>query len=418
MKNNTSVFALLLIAILLVVTRFNYFSNNAQNGYNATSWDALGYYMYLPSAFIYDDFKSLNWMQEVDSTYHVTGGEFYQAMQLESGTYTNKYLSGVAILELPGFLVGHFVAKFTDAPTDGFSWPYQYALLWWAILWSLFGFIILRKALLEYFSDFTSTLTLLFLAFTMNLLQYISIDGAMSHAFIFPLYAMLLWFTIQWTKSPNIKWSLLIGLVIGIAVISRPTELIMIFIPLLWRMQTGTKWQVIKSNYWLLIAAIIGGIMAVSPQLIYWYHTTGHLVHNVGSKWYFLNPWFRVLIGPEKGWFIYTPIAILMILGFWRMKTYPFKSAVITFCLLNVWIIIAWSDWKYGASYSTRALTHSYPVFALALAAFIHSVESKKMAKWMLVALLIGATALNFYQMKLYNLGIGEGYSPIVQLFN
>lgn len=418
MKNRGSLIALLLIATLLIATRFNYISNNSKNGYNATSWDALGYYMYLPSAFIYDDFKTLEWVQDIDSTYQVTGGELYQATQLESGTYTNKYLIGVAVLEAPGFFVGHLIASYTESPTDGFSWPYQYALLWWAIIWAFFGFMILRKVLLEYFSDYTTAMTLLFLAFTMNFLQYISIDGAMSHSFIFPLYALLLWFTVQWVKTPNSKWSFLIGLVIGLAVISRPTELIMIFIPLLWKMENGTKWQKIKSNYWLILAVFCGGIIAISPQLIYWYHTTGNLIHNVGSKWYFLNPWFRVLIGPEKGWFIYTPIALLMVLGFWKMKQFPFKSSVITFCLLNIWIIISWSDWKYGASYSTRALTHSYPVFALALGAFIHSFERKKLNKWLLAVLLIGATILNFYQMKLYNLGMGESYSPIVGLFN
>jgi len=61
----------------------------------------------------------------------------------------------------------------------------------------------------------------------------------------------------------------------------------------------------------------------------------------------FLNPWFRVLFGPEKGWFLYTPISIMMLAGLFLIKKYPFQKSVITFCLLNIWIIIAWSDWRY-----------------------------------------------------------------------
>ena len=53
---------------------------------------------------IIKDVKELKWVKPIDSTYNVTGGVFYQASKLESGTYTNKYLCGVAIIQLPYFL--------------------------------------------------------------------------------------------------------------------------------------------------------------------------------------------------------------------------------------------------------------------------------------------------------------------------
>lgn len=47
-----------LAAVLLAsVVRLSYHSNNSTNGYNATSWDALGYYIYLPGLIIYEDVK-------------------------------------------------------------------------------------------------------------------------------------------------------------------------------------------------------------------------------------------------------------------------------------------------------------------------------------------------------------------------
>jgi hypothetical protein len=97
----------------------------------------------------------------------------------------------------------------------------------------------------------------------------------------------------------------------------------------------------------------------------------------MGSKWYFLFPFFRVLFGFENGWFVYTPITILFVLGFFFIKEYPFRKAVIAFCLLNIWIIISWSDWKYRGTYSTRALVQSYPVFAFPLTAIITKILSK-----------------------------------------
>ena len=228
----------------------------------------------------------------------------------------------------------------------------------------------------------------------------------MSHAFIFPLYATVLWFTIRWHEMPKIGYALAIGLLSGLAIISRPTELIIIFIPLLWSLESSgklkSKWVLVKTHKLHLIAAALGGICGILPQLLYWKHATGSFVYDVGSKWYFLNPWWRVLVGFEKGWFIYTPLAIFMVAGLFFMKGKPFRKAVLTFCLLNIWIIISWSDWRYGASYSTRALTQSYPVFMLGLAAIFERIGE---TKWRYIVLPLGIylSAVNLFQIWQYN---------------
>lgn len=410
----SSKIAVFIVILTFIVFRFVHIKNNDVNGYNATSWDAFGYYMYLPSVFIYDDVKELNWLPKIDSTYHVTGGHLYQAMQLESGTYTNKYLCGVAILQLPFFTIGHLTAGYTNFPQDGFSAPYQYSILFGGIFWALIGFIFLRKVLRHYFNENITALTILFTGLTSNLIQYASVDGAMSHIYIFPLYAILLWQTVKWHEKPTLKSALIIGATIGLATISRPTELIMLFIPLLWNTTEKNtrkeKWKLVSNHKSHLIYCIIGGFLAMLPQFIYWYHTTGSIIYDVGSKWYFLTPWFRVLFGPEKGWFLYTPVAILMITGFFVMKGQPYKRSILTFCLLNIWIIIAWSDWKYGASYSTRALTQSYPVFAFGLACTLSWLWNKNMKLPILVTLIL-LTWLNFYQLEIYNKGTLENFS-------
>lgn len=413
--------AVLVVLLAFLSMRFAYFENNGKNGYNTTTWDALGYYMYLPAQLVYGDVKELKWFPAIDSAYHVSGGTFYQAIQLENGTYTNKYLCGVAIMELPFFYIGHGIAHITGSPQDGFSWPYQYAILFGAIFWATIGFIFLARVLLHFFDDRTSAVTLLLLGLASNFIQYVSVDSGMSHAFIFPLYAILLWLTIQWHDTPKTRYALMIGLVCGIALISRPTELIMIFIPILWNTHTKEsktqKWQQVFRRKKHIIWCVSGGLIGILPQLIYWKYTTGSFIYGVGSKWFFFNPWFRVLFGPEKGWFLYTPVAIMMVAGLFLMKNRPFRKAVLIFCLLNIWIIISWSDWKYGASYSTRALTHSYPVFAIALASFVEAAFRKKQALFLLVVS-AGLIILNFYQLRIYNQGNLENFSPLLKLFH
>jgi hypothetical protein len=395
----------ILLAVSLVI-RFSYFTNDSKNGYNATTWDALGYYMYLPGYLIYDDVTELNWFPAIDSTYNVSGGNLYQATQLEKGGYAFKYLGGVAIMELPFFYGGHAVACMTDAPEDGFSWPYQYAVLFGAIFWFFIGCLILRKVLRRYYSETITTLTLLLIGLASNLLQYVSVDGAMSHVFIFPLYAAMLWLTIRWHEQPKARTALLMGFVAGLAIICRPTELIIVFIPILWSLEGSgklkSKWKLVRAHRSHVFWAAGGGIIGILPQLLYWKQATGSWVYDVGSKWLFFNPWWRVLFGFEKGWFIYTPIAVFMVIGLFCLKGKPFRRSVLTFCLLNIWIIIAWSDWRYGASYSTRALTQSYPVFALALAAFLERtyVYGKR---WLILGGGAYLIFVNLFQIGQYN---------------
>jgi hypothetical protein len=162
----------------------------------------------------------------------------------------------------------------------------------------------------------------------------------------------------------------------------------MLFIPLFWQtdsIKLKEKWQFIGQHKSHLAAAILGGMLGILPQLIYWKHTTDHFVFDVGSKWYFLKPYFRVLFGFEKGWFVYTPITILFVWALFRIKNFDFGRSVLVFCLLNLWIIMAWSDWRYGASYSCRALVQSYPIFALGFGVLVSEIWTSKWKKGFLI---------------------------------
>jgi hypothetical protein len=372
------------------------------------TWDALGYYYYVPGVFIYKDIKKLDWLFEANEKYNLTP-KVYQANLHENGNYVGKYFVGLSFLHLPFFLAAHAVVPLTDFPADGFSFPYQLAIMIGALFYALAGLLILRKVLLRYFSDGAAAITLAAVALGTNFAIYAAMDSGMIHVYIFFLFCLQLLAVAKWYEQPRWYWALLIGLLVGFATCCRPTEAVMLFLPLLWgefdKASAKKKWRMVGQNKSHILWAVLGGLAGILPQFAYWRHTADSFIYNVGSKWVFFDPWWRVLFGWEKGWFVYTPIVLFFVLGLFFLKNQPFKRAVIVFFVLNTWIIIAWFDWRYGGSYSTRALVQSYPVLALPMAAFVQRFLDTKW-RWLLFSVFSLLVALNIFQLFQYRNGV------------
>jgi hypothetical protein len=410
MKNLKSWLACVLISMVLIFYRYQHTELHTTIPLKVTTWDAFGYYLFLPGTFIYDDIKQYNWVDTIEEEYQVQGSSFYQVEKAPNGNLVGKYTIGVSILESPWFALGHIVAKNSRFKADGFSAPYQYCIAFGAVVYCILALFLLRKVLLRYYSDEVSAIALLLLICATNAIQYISIDSAQSHSYIFPLYAMVLYFTLKWHEKPSLKWAGAIGFTIGLATICRPTELIMLFIPLFWgannKSQWKAKWKLILKYKRHLIVLLFLCFLGAFPQLLYWKYTTGSFFYEMGSKWYFLNPFFRVLFGFTNGWFIYTPITLLFVIGLFLIKRKIFYRSALVFCLLNIWIVIAWSDWRYGGTYSTRALVQSYPVFALAFAEVIRRCLHQKWLKTGFTVFALFCIYLNLFQIKQYYNGV------------
>ena len=409
MINRISGITFILLALFSLGVRSYYLVQPADQ-FKVTTWDALGYYWYLPGTFIYNDISKLNWFDEVEKSYNLSGGDRYQYRDLENGNRVGKYFLGVSVMESPFFFIGHAYAKSSgNYATDGFSAPYQYSLAFGIVIYFILALFLLRKILLLYYDDITVAISLLILVLGTNLIQYTAVDGSLSHSFIFLLYVLLIHFTIRWHEKPSGLYAALIGFTVGFAILCRPTEAIMIFIPILWgiadKETRKAKWQTVMKHKSHLLWAAAFGALAILPQLIYWKTVTGSFVYNIGSKWQFLNPWFRVLFGFQKGWFIYTPLTLLFIVGFFFMKKYPFKRAILWFSLLNIWIVISWHEWRYGGSYSTRALVQSYPVFALPLGAAVSKIMGT-LWKYPVGVVVTYLIFVNLFQVAQYNSGV------------
>ncbi len=387
---NFSFLALFVSYILILCFVFYYPKFNKQGTEATISYDVAGYYFYLPAIFIYQDIHHLKFQEELNKKYRFAPTE-YQGVLLPDSTFTMKYPIGASVFYSPFFFIAHGYASLTGTNADGFSYPYQVMLSLGCLFYAFLGLWFLRKILLFYFSETATGITLLLLVAATNYLNYSAIDNAMTHNLLFTLYVFIIWFSIKFHKNPSFKIALLLGIFCGLATITRPTEIICVFIPLLWNV-TGYTGFVFRLKFFLnqykrSLAFIFGAILVGSLQMIYWKITTGKFLFYSYEEQSFswLNPHLEDgLFSYKKGWFVYTPFLLLIIPGFIYLykKQRSIYLPLFLFTIVNIYIVFSWDIWWYGGSLGQRSMVQSYVLLSFPIAALIHQIlESKKVFK-------------------------------------
>ena len=405
MHQRFSILAFFLCCAMIIGTALWYPRWEQPNTEATLSWDVMGYYLYLPAAIIYKDLKKLSFKEDIIEKYSPSG-EFYQAYIQENGNYVMKYPIGLAILYFPFFLLAHLFAIYDSYPVDGFSLPYQIGISWGSICIAAVGLWTMRKTLLLYFSDLIVGITLMLVVFATNYLNYTAIDGSMSHNWVFTLVAILIWQTIHWYQHPTFGRSLAIAACIGLAALSRPTDILICLIPLFWGVTSKHAFQERyvfwkkHLNHLLFIVVAVAAIGSI--QLMYWKYASGNwLVYSYqdqGFSW--LWPHIKnVLISYRKGWLVYTPIMILSLIGLIplsRHYRFLFWGVAIYFGG-HFYLTAAWDVWWYGGSFGQRALIQAYPALLFPIAALLTTLGNLKQTKQSLLSPTIKKIGLSVF---------------------
>ncbi len=415
-----SLLALLLLFVLMVQARLWAPHWDTHNVIAVLTWDAMGYYLYLPAKFIYHDLHHVAFAADIMREYGPSSS-FYQASQIPGapeGQLVMKYTAGLALLWVPLFWLGHWAAGWLHYPQDGFSAPYQVAIGLGGMLYALLGMALLRRFLVRYFSDAVVALVLVTLVLGSNYLQYSVYDSAMSHHYLFTVYALLLLLTARWHERPTWLGAFAIGLTLGLLVLIRPSEMIAVVIPLLWGVASvadaRAKLALLRTRWLDVLLLAAGGFLGVLPQLVYWHYATGHWIfYSYGDQHFsFFKPHtWQVLFSFKKGWLIYSPLLVLVLAGFvplWRRHRALAVPALVFF-VLNLWVVSAWDIWWYGGGFGQRAMVQSYAVLSLPWAAGIAWLLTPG-RRWAVQAALIAVSVLlvnlNLFQHWQYQVSI------------
>ncbi len=329
--------------------------------------DVNQYYSYLVAFFIDHDiyFNSSNhgfWLMET-ATHHVVP----------------KVTYGVSFFYAPFFLIAKLIS---GANSSGYESVYAWCVHYGCMIYVILGCWYTRKLLLHWFSDLIAGISLFLMFFATNLFYYTASESESVHGILFFLLSFFLYNVVVWHNSQSKRNLFLFMLSAGFICLIRPTECLVLLFPLFIgvtdRLSFTRKIQLIFSLKWFLVIAFMLFLMPLIPQLIYWKVQSGSFFFfsygsNEGFFWndpQFLNVFFSF----KKGLFVYTPILIFALPGFYILykKEKSIFISTILYFVINTYLICSWWDWAYGGSFGMRAFIHSY---AILIIPFSFSIE-------------------------------------------
>ncbi len=375
-------------------------------------WDVISYYSYLPATFIYGD-VGLGFLDDED---FINDNKFWPST-LENGNRLILTSMGLSILYSPFFFMAHWIAPLTGNSQDGFNSSYQFFLVLSSLFWVMMGLIVLSGILQRYYSQRATAFTLILVGLGTNLFFYTVHEGPMSHGYNFALITFLLNLVIRWYESPSYGKSFLMGLIYGLIVLIRPSNILVGILLVGWGV---SSFQHLKSRplfllrHWRhFLIMLLMFLLPWIPQMLYWKELTGSFMFNSygssGSNFYFDSPHiFHLLFSFRKGWYLYTPLMLVATFGlfFLGRKCKDAVWPITGYLLVQIYLLASWWSWWTGGSFGLRSFVDLYGVMALPLAAIVElTMERRKVLAWTSGVFLLFLLIVNQVQTMQYERG-------------
>ncbi|MDF1572255.1 MAG: hypothetical protein P1P82_11635 [Bacteroidales bacterium] len=406
----------LLISLIFLATNFTHHSwtrtNPGKRG--VIKHDVNMYYAYLTAGIIEKDL-TLEFMSEpgFDNQFR------YWNTRAENGNRIIITSMGLAFMYAPFFFMAHLVAHLSGLPTDGYGSIYQFFLVFGGLVYVILALLILRRLLIRIFDPVTTSITLVLVAIGTNLYYYSTYEAAMPHVYNFFLVTLFTRQVIRWYRHPGWKNALLIGGLLGLISLIRPTNILVFFILFLWDVKSLDEFRqriiFFLQRYYLVLLMLAAFLLVWTPQMLYWKMITGQFLYFsygvAGASFYFASPQiFGSLFSFIKGWYVYTPVMLFATIGILllhkRYKT-SFLPVLVLF-LTMVYVQSSWWSWWFGGGFGLRAYIDIYAVMAFPLAALVEKVVGLR-TTWKRVAgyaVMIFLVYLSWHQTYQYHKGM------------
>jgi len=377
-------FLLFLMIVLVCNSLYRHYNKISARNFVMGS-DMEGYYQYLPYFFLMDKekMKQMRWSKPYGDDRRL-----------------NVFTCGVAIMQLPFFLLAHEVSKFLEMESNGYNPVYFMSVLFAAIFYVYTGLYYLFKLLSGLFTRRTAFITTVLVFLATNLFYYTIMGPGLSHAYSFCLITIYIYYVPGFYKKPGIRSTLKMILPLALAVLIRPTTIVAGFYFLLYDVVSFMAFRkrllFLIQKWYLLLLMLFAGFVVFIPQMAYWHLVTGKwFVYSYQSEGFSnaLSPRiFTVLFGARNGWYLYTPLMLLATGGLFYLVYRRRYSAPAIFLIMILIVYINSSWWlpTFSASAGYRTLVEYIPFMAIPLAFIVErAYTSKKRTSWILTTVLV-----------------------------
>lgn len=399
LKNPLLHFTLILLALSYYVNfRDKKWESNIING------DGLGYYYYLPT-FLNQDFTYQQTLQAEKKFFGVNKRNDI-LIKTDTKHVINKYYPGVAILQLPFFLLAYLISYLFQGDLSGYS-PIFIGLFYIGnLVYTIAGVYFLKQVLSTYFSNIKLIWISIFALFFGTNLVYITLaSSAFTHSYSFFLLTLFCLLIIRFQETPQKKLIVLLGAVLGLIILVRPLNvLIILFIPFLLQKSENLSSQIRTFFSWdkrYLIYLLIPVLFFVFIYLRIVKLQTGYCFYwsYGGEGFNFLKPRFlATLWSYHAGIFVHFPILILSAFGLYfvyKKSVYQCWTWMGFFCLVT-YFISSWWCWDYNYSFGNRAFSEYFFLFSFPLINLLEKIKTS--VGFSLIALCLLYFSMRFYQ--------------------
>ena len=287
------VFKKLLWVVLTIVFVLKMTSIFLDENYKATiKSDGRGYYAYLPAFIIYVDlsYKSSH-LAEIK--YTPLASDYWYLNKTVDNQFYNKYFPGIAILQIPFFLIAIFLSYLFGFPIDGYSPIFLISFLVGSLVYGFLGILLFKQFIAKWFGKSYDWFPLLIVLGT-SLLFYLINLPSFSHVYSFFLFGIFVNLILKIQATNNTKDYLYFGLTVGLIFLVRPTNLlILLIIPFILKDFSELK-MTIKNSFQIrkVTAMMIGFFSFIFLLMFIWKAQTGSFIlwSYSGETFDFLKP--------------------------------------------------------------------------------------------------------------------------------
>ncbi len=319
-----------------------------------------------------------------------------------AGRRLNFATIGPALLWAPFYGIGHLAAIATGAPRDGYSQPYITAVAYGSAVYGWLAIFLSAAVAHRWFGRGLGA-ALAVLVGT-PLLFYMYIAPPFSHACATFAVTLSLWTWLRVRETWSLRGVVLLGLTVGLMANMRDQAGLFAIGPAL----DFARWTLHRSDWAralrLAVAGTAATVVAYAPQLLASRAVNGHFGphESIGNKMSWSSPHaFGVLLDLEHGWLLWTPLALLSLVGLVALAAGRVRTSIedgrwLGVCLLaiaalQIYINGAVESWSVAGSFGHRRFVELTPLLVIGLAGlgtFATSVRPHRLL-WGLAALCV-----------------------------